>query len=76
MGDDRGTSHATNGAEMGRGLRGGQIGTKVELRAEEDKREEQCQDAQTTRVLVHGVNKMELRQERLRGQVLRLGLAP
>jgi hypothetical protein len=40
----------------------------MELRAKEDEREEQSQSANSTRIL-HVVNKMELREEWLRGQV-------
>jgi hypothetical protein len=71
VGHDRRTGRAANGAEMGRNRRGGQVGTKMELRAQEDEREKQSQYADAPSVLSHVVNKMELREERLRGQALR-----
>ena len=73
---DRGTGRAANGAEMVRGRRGAQIGAEMELRAKKHDREEQGQDVKSSSVLLHVVNRTELREERLRGQVLRLGLAP
>jgi hypothetical protein len=44
----------------------------MELRAQEDEREKQSQYANAPSVLLHVINKMELREEWLRGQVLRL----
>lgn len=45
----------------------------MELRAQKDEREKQSQYADTPSVLLHVINKMELREEWLRGQVLGSG---
>ena len=55
---------------MRRGWSGGLIRAEMELRAEEDDRKEQSQRAYSPLVLVHVVNRTELREEALRGQVI------
>jgi hypothetical protein len=50
------------------GRRGAQIGAEMELRAKKHDREEYSQDAKSANVLVHVVNRTELREEKLRGQ--------
>src|SRR5579863_10615004 len=75
VGNHCGTGSAANGAEMGRNRRGAQIRAEMELRAQKDEREKQSQYTDAPSVLSHVVNKMELREEWLRGQVLRVGLA-
>jgi hypothetical protein len=71
---NRGAGRIANRTEMRR-RPGSQIGAEMELRAQEDDREEQSQDANSTSVFVHVVNKMELKEEWLRGQVIPWGKA-
>ena len=68
VGQNGGTGRAAHGAEMVRGRREGQVGAKMELRAKEHDREEQSQDVESSSVLMHVVNRTELREEWLRGQ--------
>ena len=63
----RGTGGAANRAEMGCRI-GGQVRTEMKLHAKKHGREEQGQDAESSSVLVHVINGMELKKERLRGQ--------
>jgi hypothetical protein len=60
---------------MVRGWRGAQVCAEMKLRAEKDEREKQSQDAKPVGALVHVANRTELREEWLRGQVLRSGTA-
>ena len=69
MGHNRGAGRAANGTEMGVRRRV-QIGAEMELRAKKHDREEHSQDAESSGVLMHVVNRTELREERLRGQAI------
>ena len=74
-GDDRrlsnnyGANGRTDWTNVGSGGRGGQIGAKVELCAEEDNPEQQRQNPDMSRLAKHEGTKMELKTEWLRGQV-------
>ena len=50
-----GIGRGANGTEMVRGWRAGEVGAEMELRAQEDERQQQGEDAKPVNVLVHVV---------------------